>query len=274
MICGGLPLPDGSADPTNCDDPSDSIAEGYYGYDSTTGPTINPLTGETNPQPRGQVDPRTSVRGLTFVDKPPIPGCDPAVQDCYEENDPNTITFPFERKTLGADRLKGLAMETGTFYRGQSPNWNSLLGDRTNRVVFIDAENDPDPITLDGSVNRGSQQGIVVVWCGTLNMVNVNEFKGIIVMLNGQGDQLRPDPDGTTLSSSCDADQGRLEVTNSGLKTWFYAEGGDVTNPGVSLGPGTEIDFLPSGSWQLLDILFEDAIPSSFEAQGWRELYQ
>jgi hypothetical protein len=260
LICGSI---------TECNDPSDSIAEGYYGYDSTTGP-INGLTGLTNPQPRGQVDPRTGVTGLTFVDKPPIPECDPAVEDCYAENDPNTITFPFERKTLGPDRLKGLAMETNTFYRGQTPDWNTLLGDRTNRVVFIDAENG----TLTFPPGNAQRKGIVVVWCGTLNMTDV-KFQGIIVMLNGQGDELRPDPDGAQ-SSSCDSpERGTFTATNTQLQAWFYAEGGSVTNPGIDLvGPGTELDFLPGGAWAFLDLLHDTAIPTSFAVEGWRELYQ
>ena len=253
---------------TNCDDPSDSIADGWYGYDSTTGPT-NGLTGEPNPQPRGQVDTVTGLTGMTFVDKPPEdPECGTG-PDCYGPNERNTISFPFERKTPDAARLKNLAMQTAGWYRGSNPDWNSLLTGERSRVVFIDAQN--QPITFDGG--GGTKRGIIVVWCGNLNITNVGSFQGIILTLNGQGDQLPPDASGAQ-STSCGAEQGRLSVTNSDLKAWFYAEGGDVTTPGVSLGPGTQIDFLPSGDWKLLDLLLEDAIPTSFELQGWRELYQ
>jgi len=65
-----------------------------------------------------------------------------------------------------------------------------------------------------------------------------------------------------------------LSVTNSDLKAWFYAEGGDVADPGVELGPGTQIDFLPSGTWNLLDLLLEDATPTQFDRKGWRECYK
>jgi hypothetical protein len=262
LICGGTP----STDPTDCDDPSDSIAEGRYGYDSTTGP-INGLTGATQ-TPKGQ--------GLTFFDKQPTVDPDTGTTT-WGPNDPGTITFPFERRTVPPDRLKGIAMDSGTWYRGQNPDWNTLLSGDRSRIIFIDAEG--EEITLEGG--GGTKKGIIVVWCGTLNMNDVGSFQGIILTLNGQGEELRPDdPETGELSSSCGAEQGRFEVTDSDLKTWFYAEAEDdpntptVVEAGVELGPGTQIDFLPSGSWQLLDILFEDAIPTSFEAQGWRELYQ
>ena len=102
------------------------------------------------------------------------------------------------------------------------------------------------------------------------------KFKGIIVMLNGQGNELRPDPDGTTLSSDCDSsERGRFTATNTDLKAWFYAEGGSATNPGIDLvGPETELDFLPGGAWAFLDLLHDTAIPTSFEVEGWRELYK
>ena len=44
MMCGST---------TNCNDPSDSIADGRFGYDSTTGP-LGPDGVTANPQPRGK----------------------------------------------------------------------------------------------------------------------------------------------------------------------------------------------------------------------------
>jgi hypothetical protein len=261
MICGGTPL----TDPTDCDDPSDSIAEGRYGYDSTTGP-INGLTGASQ-TPKGQ--------GLTFVDKAPLDDTCGTGPNCYGPNAAGTITFPFERKRPDAARLKNLAMQTDGWYRGSNPNWNSLLTGDRNRVVFIDAGDAPDvPLTLDGTGSNATKKGIIVVWCGNFEMTNVNSFQGIILSLNGQGDALPPDPETGEPSTSCGAEQGLFGVRDSNLQAWFYAEGGDVTNPGIDLGPGTQVDFLPSGSWKLLDLLLEDAIPTSFELQGWRELYQ
>jgi hypothetical protein len=257
MICGS-----NGVSPINCDDPSDSIAEGRYGYDSTTGP-INGLTGASQ-TPKGQ--------GLTFVDKAPLDDTCGTGPDCYGPNTPGTITYPFERRTPDAARLKQLAINTDGWYRGSNPDWDTLLAGDRSRVVFIDAQNATAPITLEGG--GGTKKGIIVVWCGTLEMTNVGSFQGVIMSLNGQGDLLPPDPETGSPSSSCSAPQGRLSVVNSDLKAWFYAEGGDVTTPGVQLGPGTQIDFLPSGTWKLLDLILEDAVPTSFEVQGWRELYQ
>jgi len=250
-----------------CDDPSDSIAEGRYGYDSTTGP-YGPDGVTPNPLPRGQQ--------LSFVDKAPIDDTCGTGPDCYGPNDPGTITFPFQRQKPDAARLKQLALNTDGFYRGSTPNWDTLLSGDRNRVVFIDAGDQPlTPLTLEGA--GGTKKGIIVVWCGTLNMTNVGSFQGIIMTLNGQGDLLPPDPSGAP-STSCGAEQGFFKVTNSDLKAWFYAEGGDIDTPGgppgIELGPGTQIDFLPSGSWKLLDLILEDAIPTSFDLQGWRECYQ
>ena len=149
MICGST---------TNCDDPSDSVAEGRYGYDSTTGP-LGPDGITPNPQPRGQQ--------LSFVDKAPINDTCGTGPDCYGPNDPGTITFPFQRKKPDAARLKQLAINTNGFYRGSNPNWNNLLSGDRNRVVFIDAEN--QPITLEGG--GGTKKGIIVVWCGNLELV-------------------------------------------------------------------------------------------------------
>jgi hypothetical protein len=252
MICGGTP----SMDPTDCDDPSDSVADGRYGYDSTTGT-------------RGQK--------LTFVDKAPINDTCGTGPDCYGFNDEGTITFPFERKRPDAARLKQLAINTDGFYRGQPADWNTVFSGNRLRVVFIDAEN--QEITLDG----GNPKGIIVVWCGNLNMTNVDSYQGIIMTLNGSGEGLPPDPETGQASTNCeppdppdplDPPQGQLSVINSDLKAWFYAEGGNVSDPGVELGPGTQIDFLPSGSFQLLDLLLEDATPTQFNLQGWRECYQ
>ena len=105
-------------------------------------------------------------------------------------------------------------------------------------------------------------------------MTNVNSFQGIIMTLNGSGEELPPDPETGQPSTSCGAEQGRFGVADSNLNAWFYAEGGDATNPGIDLRPGTSVDFFPSGDWKLLDLIFEDAIPTSFDLQGWRECYQ
>jgi hypothetical protein len=262
MICGGPP----PTDPTDCDDPSDSIADGRYGYDSTTG-TYGPDGVTLNPQPRGQE--------LTFVDKPPIEGCGTG-PECYEDNAADTISYPFERKSADAARLKQLALNTDGWYRGPNPDLDTLLTGGRSRVVFIDAQN--ETLTWDGG--GGTKTGVLVVWCGNLDMTDV-KFQGIIMTLTGDEEEVGEmplDPSGEP-SSTCDpedplVDQGKFSVTDSTLKAWFYAEGGDVTDPGIDIGPRTNLDFLPSGTWNLLDLILEDATPTHFALQGWRECYQ
>ncbi len=261
LICGSS---------TNCDDPTDSIAEGRLAYDSTTGP-INPITGASQPI-KGQ--------GLSFIDKQPLDDTCGTGPLCYGENEEGTISYPFERRTPDAARLKQLALNSGTWYRGSNPNWNTLFpGGDNKRVVFIDADNNPVPLTFDGG--GGNENGILIVWCGRLNMTNFNAagFKGIVMTLNGNEEEvgeMPPDPSGAP-SSTCGPEQGSFKIWKAGLKAWFYAEadGAEVGGPpGIELGPGTQADFLPGGSWKLLDLILEDAVPTSFELQGWRECYQ
>jgi hypothetical protein len=109
-------------------------------------------------------------------------------------------------------------------------------------------------------------------------MTNFNSsgFQGIVMALNGDAaeEQLPPDPETDAVSSSCGAEHGKFSIHHAGLRAWFYAEGGDVSSPGITLGPGTEADFLPSGKWKLLDLLLEDVTPTQFDLQGWRECYK
>jgi hypothetical protein len=261
LICGST---------TNCDplNPSHSVADGWLGYDSTTGP-INGLTGASQTA-KGQ--------GLTFIDKQPIDETCGTGPDCYGPNALGTISYPFERKSPDAARLKQLALNTGSWYRGSTPDWDTLFpGGDNKRVVFIDAGDAETPLTFDGG--NGTEKGILIVWCGRLNMTNFNPsgFNGIVMTLNGSadGEGLPPDPSGEP-SSSCGPEQGSFKIDDAGLKAWFYAEaeGGALDPPGIELGPGTQADFLPAGDWRLLDLLLEDPVPTEFDLQGWRECYQ
>jgi hypothetical protein len=38
--------------------------------------------------------------------------------------------------------------------------------------------------------------------------------------------------------------------------------------------PGTEMDFLPSGQFRLLNLVLQDPIVTDVAAEGWRECYQ
>lgn len=253
LICGHTGLT------TDCDDPSDSVADGWLGYDSTTG---------------------TKGQRLTFIDKQPKDDTCGTGPDCYLVNDPDTISYPFERRKPDAARLKQLAINSGTWYRGSNPNWDELFpGGDNKRVVFIDAGDAPEtPLFWDGGF--GNAQGILIVWCGRLEMTNFNPsgFNGVVMALNGDAAEegLPPDPDTDAPSSSCGPEQGSFKIDHAGLKAWFYAEaeGGEVSPPGIELGPGTQADFLPGGDWRLLDLLLEDAPPERIDLQGWRECYK
>jgi hypothetical protein len=256
LICG-------SSTTVNCDDATDSIAEGRHGYDSTTGT-------------KGQL--------MTFIEKTPPD---------FTPQDPGTITYPFQRQAPDAARLKQLAINRGSFYRGANPEWDTLLGNG-RRVVFIDAEDAEEPLTLDPVSASGADKGIIVVWCGSLKVNNLGNsgFKGIIMTLNGssveEGLPLDPPPSGEE-STSCGADQGYFRSQTpdradpsavSSLQAWLYAEGEDdpltpdIIEPSIDLGPGTQMDFLPSGQYRLLNLVLQDPIVTDFTTEGWRECYQ
>ena len=236
-ICGFLLSSTGT-----CPSTASSVADGVYGYDSTTGPT-GP-TGSPNLTPRGN--------RLTFVDKPNN------ADGTVPPNQAGTITYPFPRPTPNPAGLKQRAQDNGTYYKGSSPPLNTLFPNASggDRVVFIDAEGG----TIDFSTsNSANNKGVLVVWCG--NLVMNQNFQGIV--LNLYGDDL---PGG----SSCGADKGVYRNAGQDFSGWVYAEGGTTSTAGIELDPGSSISPLPAGDWDLLDLAF-GTTAGPIQLQTWRE---
>jgi len=107
-------------------------------------------------------------------------------------------------------------------------------------------------------------------------MTNAN-FKGIVLAMKGDGPALGndgPAPAGSGGSSTtCGDDKGVLTTDNSFLHAWLYSNNISDT-PGIQLGEETQLFFLPSGNFNLLDVVLQDPIVTSISSKGWRELYQ
>jgi hypothetical protein len=248
-ICG---FPTGSL-AGNCDT-FDSAADGVYGYDSTTGAKTMTRTGYA--QPWGN--------NLAFVDKGNL-----------EPNEAGTITYPFPRPTPIPEGFKeeacrplalaGCTPSASNDYFVGSPSttdWNNLLSSDPNRIDFVDAQN--QNITFNPT--SGNTKGILVVWCG--HLTQLKKFQGIILNLRGDGSAFG--------STNCAGNDDLGTYTNDGqdCQCWMYAEGGTATKAGITLKNNSKVFFLPSGDWSFLSDLFEGPPPTSFELQGWRELYE
>ena len=254
----------------NCDEdePADSIADGHYAYDSTTGSKLA-WDSNTNSysKPYGQ--------RVTFQRKSP-------------QDDPNQLSsiisypFPIEPEPDPV-RLKQAALDSDTYYRAldgdtfykpADPNtlytWDDLVPNGNNdEVVFIDAQN--HDLTYDiGS----SRNGIIVAWCGNLQMTSAT-FQGIVVGMKGDGATLPNDPGGGA-STNCafDDNKGILTTDNSTLKAWLYSNNTSPNTPGIQIGEETTLFFMPNGNFNLLDVLLQDPVMTSINPKGWRELYE
>jgi hypothetical protein len=251
----------GTTTPTShfpkCAQDSDSIADGWYGYDKTTGS-------------KGQRVP--------FVDKQPVNGS-------YLPNDPaNTITYPFPREPRpDPANLKQSAISTNSFVKldpGQQTDpafWNTWIPNGSNnRVLFIDARN--QDITYNRNDKNTQYKGVIVVWCGNLTMQNSN-FSGVILTFWDQESSLptapsETDPPTTCTSTSPGGGQGKFTAINSDLTAWIYTLGGTPgITPGLTIGDSTSLAFVPSAETDLLGLVLNNPVPTSFAVQGWREVY-
>lgn len=248
-----------------------SVADGVYGYDSTTGDTTDPTL--TAPSLHSNLK-------QFYVKDPP---CTVSACPTPSTTQPsNKITFPFPRVRPDPSRLKTLAQNnprTNTFWGCPTPSstctppWGTTLfptSAANEQVVFVDAKN--NNLTLDIS---NQSTGVLVVWCGNLTLRS--PFRGIIIGMYG---------DGTSFgASNCAGDPSKglftLETaTNENVQAWVYAEGGTDTpttlgTPGITFRNGTQLKAVPGGG-DLASIAFGTgaAPPTSFEIEGWRELYE
>jgi hypothetical protein len=280
-ICG---VPVGS-DIGECRDPVSgaslpSIADGVYGYDCTTGTFDVPPDPDTGEEVCPEDAPNEVPRGnnLTFMEKQPtvVNG-----KTTWGLNEPGTITYPFPQLQPKEGRLKRIAQEQqaegtgGYYYRGCSPPWDTIFGhpeQDEQDVIFIDAGDCVDPIEMNFG---GTQDGIMVVWCGEVHHTNDTKFRGIMMNLIGDGSSFQ--------ASSCDAEPDSITGTYRGVYRvddgsemwgWLYAEGGDEVRSGIEFAAGTTYHFRSGASWNFLDDAFSGTPPTAFSVVGWRELYE
>ncbi len=230
-----------------------SAADGVYGYDSTTGSKTMSRTAYTKPW----------GNNLAFVDKGNL-----------EPNPAGTITYPFPRPTPIPEGFKEQAClpsaspcapaASNDYFVGSplTADWNNLLSSNPNRIAFVDAQNQNITFNPTG----GTTKGILVVWCGQLTQMK--KFQGIILNLYGDGSAFG--------STNCAGNDNMGTYINAGqdCQCWVYSDGGTATKAGMTLKNGSKVFFLPSGDWSFLSDLFEGPPPTSFELQGWRELYE
>lgn len=250
---------------TTCTSSTASVADGVYGYDSTTDTTAG-----GNGLRFYAKDGRCSAAGVC-----PTPlATQPA----------NTITYPFPRLTPDASRLKTLAMAHpggSTYYACPTgapstctPPWSTLYptGGDADKVVFIDAKK--NDLTFD--LGTGTVKGILVIWCGKFELRS--PYQGIILNLRGNGTSWGgTDCSGTT---STDTTRGSFVLSTTHtetVKTWVFAEGGTgASDPaGIVLKDDSELQAVPGGG-TLASVAFGSGPtpPTAFEVEGWRELYQ
>jgi hypothetical protein len=248
---------------------SASVADGIRGYDCTTGPVDLPDDVCPNaPQSRGN--------HLTFVRKDCDPVCPPNADD--------TISYPFPILNPIAEAFKTSAVSSSSYFEGipSDPDWGLDTNTASsNRIAFVDAQN--QTLTFDPSNGNEFYTGVIVVWCGRLEMRQ--NFDGII--LNLVPEDAQDLPDNTRCDSSTptqETDDGSLTVgtfeTHSldpqgqTCKCWVYAEGGTDTLAGIQIGPGSKVQHRPGEEWSFQDGFFEGPPPTSFDLKNWRELYE
>ena len=250
-----------------CNVDADSIADGHYAYDRTTGSKLA-WDSNTNSysKPYGQ---RVTFQRKSTQDDPLQPS--------------SIISYPFPIEPQPDPvRLMQAALDSDTYYRALDGDifykpadpstlytWDDLVPNGNNdEVVFIDAQN--HDLTYDLSSSRN---GIIVAWCSNLRMTNAT-FQGIVLAMKGDGAALPNDPGGAP-STSCGEDKGVLTTDdNSTLKAWLYSNNTSPTMPGIQIGDGTTLFFMPNGTFNLLDVLLQDPVVTSITSKGWRELYE
>ena len=261
-ICGFTP---GIAKGTCSTSPS--IADGVYGYDSTTGAKVINRTADGYTTPWGN--------NLKFVAKEDLT---PPLDPNEDANPSGTITYPFPRPTPKAKGFKEQAclpltlaactpVLSNDYFVGNpsESQWATLLSSsEPDRIAFVDGNGGDVVFDAPGGTQY---KGILVVWCGHLRQVQ--SFKGIILSLYGDGSSFG--------SSNCTGndDLGTYINTGTVCQCWVYAQGGSATRAGITFGPSSTIRFLPSGAFSFDEDLFDNpAPPTTFKLQGWRELYE
>jgi len=252
---------DSATSTSECGDVSASIADGVYGFDSTTNPR--------------------------FV----VKACQLSGSATCPDNATGTMSFPFPLPRPIPSGLKAAACHppgTNTtvcpktpppvsYFEGNptSSTWGLNNSNASNtRVAFIDAQN--KTLVFQPSDNR--LKGIIAVWCGRVELNQ--DFEGIILNLfgNSLAGNTSCEANTPTLNRTTSLPDGKTVGTfeNRGYRCqcWVYAEGGTPTVAGIQLDPSSIVQFRPSSDWSFEDSLFQGPPPTSFKLQSWRELYQ
>ena len=297
LICG---YPTTSFVPAiSCDPARGSAADGVYGYDCTTG-TYQPANcPDSVSPPRGN--------SLTFVDKAEELG--PGGSDRPNADvSSDAISYPFPRPTPIPKELYKLSREStlcnatpsitgkvGCSYTGVPTQsvWQNFFPNSAGtyeKIVFIDAQSSNTAVRFNPSNNVNNLfKGIIVTWCGKFEQAS--SFDGVILNLRGRDFTYQANPpNGPTITvPGCDTDFTKGVYKNLGLvggnsltcKCWVYANGGNmpdnsVLTAGVEFGAGSVLWYPTNRSWSFLNSAFETESPppTSFELQGWRELYE
>ena len=237
---------------------SASIADGVYGFDSTTTPRFVVKDCQINNLPTCP-DNASGTISPPFPLPKPIPtglkaaSCQPPATAAACQKTPPPLSYFVGNPT--------------------SSTWGLDNSNASNtRVAFIDAQN--QTLTFQPSENR--LKGIMVVWCGRLELNQ--DFEGIILNLVGNNlpGNTSCDPNtATTKNGVLDGKSvGTFENKGYRCQCWVYAEGGTSTVAGIQLDPDSIVQFRPSQDWSFEDGLFQSAPPTNFKLQSWRELYQ
>jgi hypothetical protein len=271
--------------------PRPSIADGVYGYDSTTGTKGN------NWAFAEKINCTTSV---------PEPTRNPNGTTCTEGHD--IISYPFPLMEPRERRLALIAQEQeaegggGDYYKaspatGCEVPWADMLVDtNVNAVFFVDLGDcvnvDGTPMQIPTEWGNAMKTGIIVTWCGSLHQTSNSNYGGIIMNLNGDG----LNADGSSFASNCEDDtdvDGDLDTDEgdprfgvyrldggSDLQGWLYSEGGTSQRAGIELvanegSNATQLRFNSGANPNFLDdILSTDTPPTGFITRSWRECYE
>jgi hypothetical protein len=263
-----------------CSGTDPSVADGVFGYDSTTGdltdPTLTAPTLGSNKKQFYAKDPPCTAGGSC-----PTP---------LATQPQDKITYPFPRVRPSPSKLKNYP---GAKYY-QCPAATSLTStctppggwkNTTPTPLFPSSAPDDQVVVVDANGNNmtlditNQSTGILLVWCGNLTLSS--PYKGIIINLYGN----QPPWSG---ASTCTNDRGTITVdtaSNENLQAWIYADGGNTSptnptgTPGITFNNGSSLKAVPGGgnlASNLASIAFGTAAtpPTQFEVEGWRDLYQ
>jgi hypothetical protein len=280
---GKICSPTNTTTENTCASTDPSVADGLYGYDSTTGDTTDPILGGINAKQFYAKDPPCTAGGQC-----PTP---------LATQPQNKITYPFPRVRPNPKKIKeypgakffacptAATSPTSTCtppngWRNTTPTPLFPTSAPDDQVVFVDANG--NNMTLDIS---NQSTGILLVWCGNLKLSS--PYKGIIINLYGDGSSfgasscVDPNPINRPIPGTITVDT----ASNENLQAWIYANGGNTSptnptgTPGITFNPGSSLKAVPGGgnlASNLASIAFGTSAtpPTQFEIEGWRDLYE